>query len=406
MSQGISTKKSLEYEQALERLYQISLFRKDKAVNINTPLLNRALESPATAYPSIHIAGTNGKGSVATKVAKALGLSGLKVGLFTSPHLVSFCERISINSELISEDSAACGLKQLFDLSQSLQIKPTFFELVTVLACQYFKEQNIDIGVFEVGLGGKTDATNVIDPILSVITSIGNDHEWILGETLELIAEQKAGIIRKNIPVILGPTVRFDSVEACAKKQNAPLVYVDKVPGNFEDENRAIAKTVLESLKPHYALNKDVIAQAIKTMPPCRFQEIQYKGVSVIIDVAHNSSAIARLLQALAIRFPRKSLHVIFGLAKDKEHLGCLDLLAKKAKRIYLPDCLHPRLTEPRKLATLARDLNYAHAVAIESPEKALLQAYNDAKEADDLIIVCGSFYLMESILPLLQTEA
>ena len=337
MSHGIFTKKSLTYEQALERLYQISLFRKGRtgqvrAVNDCTPVLNRALGSPATAYPSVHIAGTNGKGSVATKVAKALELSGYKVGLFTSPHLISFCERISINGQMISEDAVASGLKHLFDLSKTLKLKPTFFELVTVLACEYFKQQQIDIGVFEVGLGGKTDSTNVIKPIISVITSIGNDHQWILGETLELIAAQKAGIIRKNTPVVLGPTVRFDSVEKIANERNAPVIYVDKVPGNFEDENRAIAKTVLNNI-PGCTFSDATIDDAIKTSPPCRFQEIAYQGVSIIADVAHNEDAIQRLLQAIAVRFPGKGLQVIFGIAKDKDAHGCLNLLAQKSKK-------------------------------------------------------------------------
>ncbi|HPE84794.1 MAG: bifunctional folylpolyglutamate synthase/dihydrofolate synthase [Chlamydiia bacterium] len=406
MPHGLFSKKSSTYEQALEHLYKINLFRCGKAVNKCAPLLDQVLNFPARSFPSIHVAGTNGKGSVTTKIAKGLELSGLKVGLFISPHLLSFCERISINGELISQEDVASGLETLFDLVKTLKLRPTFFELVTNLACMYFYESKIDVAVFEVGLGGRTDATNIIAPILSVITSIGNDHAWVLGDTLELIAEQKGGIIREKTPVVLGPTVHYNSIFSIIDKQQAPFYQVAQTAGSFEDENRAVAKKALQILSTKYALNDSIIEKALEAIPPCRFQEMRYKDFPVIVDVAHNFDGIRRLLEAMTQRFSGKPIHVVFGMCNDKDYENCLTQLASAAKHIYLPEPKKKRLMPADTLLQLLAKSGYSQAKKYTSAGDALADAHLKAKEDGGIILICGSFYLMEEVLPLLVNSS
>ena len=158
--------------------------------------LAQAIGNPQNDFPSIHIAGTNGKGSVASKIAESLTLAGYRVGLFTSPHLFTYRERIQINGELISEEEVVEGLEKLFKIAKT----PSFFEMTTLLAFDYFSKMEVDIAIVEAGLGGRLDATNIVRPILSIITSIDFDHTEILGETLDEIATEKAGIIKKDVP--------------------------------------------------------------------------------------------------------------------------------------------------------------------------------------------------------------
>ena len=203
-------------------------FLKRPADNINsigairsiTPLLGH----PEKAFPAIHVTGTNGKGSVSVKIAKALESSGLKVGLYTSPHLISFCERIQVNGVLIPEETARLGLIKLFELGKNL----FFFDLATLLAFEYFRDQKVDVAVVEVGIGGRCDSTNIVQPILSIITSVASDHEDLLGNTLEEIAYAKAGIIKPGVPVVIGPKADFAIIHQEAAACHSPLYKVER----------------------------------------------------------------------------------------------------------------------------------------------------------------------------------
>ena len=356
---------------------------------------------PSKEFASVHIAGTNGKGSVATKIANVLSSSGLKVGLFTSPHLLSFRERIMINNEQISKDDVVSGLSQLFQLAEKLRLKPTFFELLTILACVYFRDRKVDVAVFEVGVGGRLDATQVVDSMLSVITNIGQDHGWILGDTLSEIARQKAGIIRPGIPVVVGPNACYDVIFDRAKELGAPVISVPQVDGNFEMENRAIAKAALSYLKEDFSLTEAKIKQGIKTTPPCRFQRMFYNGAPVIVDVAHNPDALKRLLEAIRLRFPRKPLQAIFGISHDKDQMGCLSILAESVVQIHLPHVPHYKLSDPNVINAKLKQMGHAHANVYASS----LEALQATKQFDYLIVICGSFYMMESLIPLLENK-
>ena len=283
---------------------------------------------------TIRVAGSNGKGSVAMKIMKTLELSGYRVGLYTSPHLVSYRDRILVNSVPISEEEVVKGIEDLLILSQNLKIPLTFFELTTFLGFLYFKKQQVDVAVIETGLGGRFDCTNVICPILSVITSISKEHTAILGRELEEIAFQKAGIIKRNTPVVLGPKARYQSIYDQAHALNSPLLLSKKISHFFDEENSEIARLSLQEIALKFPLQPEAIERGLAVRPPCRFERMQ----NVIFDVAHNPEAIFSLLQALHLFFPQRQLRFLVGFSKDKDYGSCLELIATVAGHIHLEE--------------------------------------------------------------------
>lgn len=333
------------------------------------------LGSPEKSFPAIHIAGTNGKGSVAAKCAKILELSGYKVGLFTSPHLFSYSERISISGQHISAQEIAEGLQKLLPWEEC----QNYFEITTLLALDYFRKHRVDIAVMETGIGGRLDATNVVQPLVSVITSIGRDHCAFLGNTLEAIAEQKGGIIKPSVPVVLGPSAQLPILLSQAAAHNAPI---HLVTGNFpfyDDENTAIARATMHA--SGLAIFSHALQEGLKVRPRCRFEQ---QG-RVIYDVAHNPDGFKRLLEALEHHFPGRPFRMFLGFSQDKEVEACLKLCAQKARHIYLTHTHSSRSASPQVLAEFL-DQNYSIDATFE-------QALADS---EDLLVVAGSFYLKE----------
>ena len=415
------------YEQIIAQLFQmspstLSAFSIEKA-----HILNRALHFPANSYPTIHIAGSNGKGSVSTKIAKTLELSGYRVGLYTSPHLFSFRERITVNGQQIPEEAVVEGMQKMFLLerelqnSRPLQNRPfdaTFFELTTFLALEYFRQMGVDVAVIETGLGGRLDATNVINPILSVITSVSREHCQILGEDLEQIAAEKAGIIKPNTPVVIGPKARFQSIYNRAKELHSPLFACDDVGGHFYDEeNSAIAALALEHLTSHFNLEtavskfnltSEAIKQGLAIRPPCRFERVG----EAIFDVAHNPDAISHLIQALHTFFPLRKFRFLVGFSKDKEYDRCLALIATIATHIHLVQANSPRSATTEELICKGRECCHlpsrtAVSRIIKDPffftphisvKEGMKEAYSLALKNQEMLVVCGSFYIMADI--------
>ncbi|MBX9744145.1 MAG: hypothetical protein K2X08_02915 [Chlamydiales bacterium] len=313
-------------------------------------------------FQSIHVTGTNGKGSVCHKIALALQKEGFKVGLYTSPHIVSFCERIRINGEMISKEAVERLLPPLLSMGPG-----SFFDYTTALAFAYFAEKQIDIAVIEVGIGGRFDSTNVICPILSVITSIHYDHTYLLGNTLEEIAYEKAGIIKPGVPYLLGPQVPFLEGPRAIPSQN----------GFYDEENTLIAKKALEMLN----ISKSSIEEGIKVRPPCRFEVISGRFV---LDVAHNPDAIAKLIAAAHLHFPHRKLHFMAGFSADKDVALCLQQLSQ-AGTVTCVGGSHPRLLGAEQLAALATQLS----LSVSFMPRIKVSAVKD------VLIICGSFYLM-----------
>lgn len=315
---------------------------------------------PERQFRSIHVGGTNGKGSVCQKMAKNLQMTGAKVGLYTSPHISSIRERIRINDELVDEEF----------LERHVPLMPSdlsFFEMMTLLAFIYFAKQKVDIAIIEVGLGGRLDATNIIRPELAVITSIDYDHQALLGATLPEIAREKAGIIKKRVPVVLGPSAaKFIESE-----------HVVEAGGSYDEENAAVARKALE------LLNVQIFEEALKVRPPCRLETI--KGV--ILDVAHNPAGLTKLFDAL----PVKPYTAVVGMSADKDIAASLHIIEKNVAEVHFVKAATERAAEPSLLQALwpAGKPAFVHS----SVEEGLLSAMKKGH-----VLVTGSFYIMAPV--------
>ncbi len=359
-----------EYTLLLDRLFRSNLFCEGRDGPTACKSVLESLGRPDKVFDSIQVGGSNGKGSVATKLATALRLSGKKVGLFTSPHIEDFRERIQVDGEMISKESVIRYLKELFSQEELL----TFFDTTTLLALLYFAEKKVDVAVLEVGLGGRLDATMVVDPILSVITSISLEHTAILGNSIEEIAKEKAGIIRPGVPSLIGPTVPQEIVQATRQ--------VTEQFSDFEEENRAIASAACQML--------GIPEEGLTALPPCRMEELV---PGVILDVAHNPEAIKKLLARLRHLYPDRKIRVVVGFARDKNVQECLQILRQEVDALHLVKPNHERALDPSLLG-----------LPFDEPKTAIAQALLLAKEKSEILLICGSFYLMQDAILLLES--
>ena len=384
--------KKLSYKKLLQQLFEVNLHSGMKLGLSNMERLNAALGNPIKKFASIHIAGTNGKGSVSTKIAKALEAEGYRVGLFTSPHISTFRERVKINSQMIDEESTASHLQRIFDLIKSEQIPATFFEITTALAFSYFEEQNVDYAVLEAGLGGRLDATNIVTPQLSVITSISLEHTEFLGHTLEEITTEKAGIIKPHVPVVIGPCVPPYVVEKIAKAKKAPLHIVTGHHIYFDEENRAIAKKSLEIL----GVKEKSIAAGLEALPPCRM-EIVCQDPPVILDAGHNPDGLEHLFQALKQKYPHSSFRVLFGLSKTKDINGCLHVFKRFVDTFHLVEAPNGRGLEVDALWKKMEENYFEMKLVYRDGDipHSIQKAMQAAQKNKQLLIVCGTFFIM-----------
>lgn len=345
---------------------------RERPTNVYFTKLLSELANPQKGLPVIHIAGTNGKGSVSTKMAFTLQNAGYKVGLYTSPHIFSFCERIQINQKNISKEDVVKGFNEIFDLIDKNEMNVSFFEATTALAFKYFKMYKLDISAIEVGMGGVGDATNIIDPLISVITSIGLEHTSILGESIEEIAKHKAGIIKPRRPCILGPDLPYELFSKIAKERNAPLIQVDpKLKGrDFDLVNTKIAEAALYALRsyyPSYKITDDIIEANCSTSTICRNQQVPENQLKysiessvyphkVILDVAHNPHATEYLIKKVKSDYPNHPIKAIVGFAKEKDISGTLKEVVGEVQSIHLVEAKHFRALPISTLAHIAKE--------------------------------------------------
>ena len=362
--------------------------------------ISTIIGSPQKKYPTIHIAGTNGKGSVSTKIAMSLSASGYRVGLFTSPHIHSFCERIKVDDQMISKEQVIEGICKIFDINKKYKLDLTFFEITTLLAFEYFYKKKVDIAIIETGLGGRYDATNIIDPILSIITSIGYDHTHILGNNLDLIANEKACIIKPNIPLILGPTANRNIILEYAKKNNSLVDYIPSTDGFFDLENSQIAKQALLKIQDRFPLN-EICFSSLEKRPECRYETFITTYNRIIFDVAHNPQGFHCLFEQIKRDYENEDIHIIFSMSKDKDLINSLSAINKENSFFYLFDYPCERLVSADILEKTLHDLNFKNIYNFASLEKAV----NQALSGNGLILVCGSFYIMDNAKTLIKEK-
>jgi dihydrofolate synthase/folylpolyglutamate synthase len=390
----------MKYPELIHRLFSINLFSGMKFGLNNALCLDESLGFPSKGFYSAHVAGTNGKGSVTKKMASSLQEAGFRVGCYISPHISCFRERISINGVMISEDSVERLLSKIFLLIDERKIPATFFEITTLLAFTYFSEEKVDWAVIETGLGGRLDATNIINPKISVITSISLEHTEHLGHTLEEIAYEKAGIIKSQVPVVLGPRVPKEIFKEIAKQKNSPCTLVSGHFETFEEENCAIAKSALEVIEiPSLAIKK-----GLKTRLPCRFEEInvslqiQEKSISrkVILDVAHNPDGLKELFRAIRKDFPNHKLRVVCGLSKTKDITACLEILMRHACYFHLVEATNGRACSAEDLKKILIEFKVPKNIisVYDRISAGVLDAIAKAEEME-IVIICGTFFIM-----------
>jgi dihydrofolate synthase/folylpolyglutamate synthase len=399
----------------------------------NTILLDNYFKNPHLKYPTIHVAGTNGKGSVTHMIASVLQEAGYKTGLYTSPHLKDFRERIKVNGEMISENDVVTFVTKHKNIIESL--KPSFFEMTVAMAFNYFAECNVDVAVIEVGLGGRLDSTNIIKPVLSVITNIGHDHLDLLGDTLEKIAVEKSGIIKRNVTVIISETqpetknvfikkaeendseVLFaDEVFSCNLEQNDNIgsgrgylmtelstnhQFKGKtfLGGDYQSKNLQAVFEAFNLLKKNFTVSEENISEGISnviinTGLQGRWQILSTSPLT-ICDTGHNKEGLEYVMNQIE-RVPRSALHIIIGFVNDKDLGSVLPLFPTDAI-YYFTKASVPRALNEVKLKTEAEK----YGLAGQSYPDVRTALYWARKQADksDLIFIGGSTFVVAEVV-------
>ncbi len=422
----------MTYEQTIEYLYGIQLFGiKLGLQNVRAllSLMGNPHETSPLAGRFIHIAGTNGKGSVAA-MCNAIGQrAGLRVGLYTSPHLVSFCERIQVNNQPIPESEVVRLVSEMRPLMQKVATMtdlahPTFFEAVTALALRYFQEARCELVVWETGMGGRLDATNVVTPLVSVITNVQKDHAAYLGDTVTKIAAEKAGIIKPGVPVVTADSDpdALEVITQTATQAGAPLTVVR--PEDYQllgDDlcSQRIRVRGIECAVPllgaHQAINAATAVTAAqlalkvpdemirkglaRTRWPGRFHVLSGEP-PVVLDGAHNPAAAEMLAATLDRHFPGRPRTLILGILRDKDRENICRALAPRASQVLTVRVPSERTTSPAELAEICRQV--APSVPVRNANT-VAAALEECSEFDGVVLVAGSLYLVGETLAMMQ---
>ena len=410
---------SIIYREALAWLYGLQRF----GIKLGLENIERLLEElcsgvcvkrPALAPTSpsapkvIHVAGTNGKGSVCAMIDSICRAQGYRTGLFTSPHLVTFRERIRVNGEMISQDAVAHGLTTLRNLVANWDPHPTFFEVVTALALKHFSNTKVEIVILETGLGGRLDATNAIQSNVSVITPIDFDHEQWLGQTISEIAAEKAGIIKPAIPVVSAPQrpEAEEVIQARAAKSGASLEFVTKpydetpiaLAGSHQKENAALAIAALRAVK--IDLEDAAIVRGLNSIEwSARFQQWDER---TIIDGAHNPGAARLLAQTWREIFGTQRATLILAILSDKNLRGICEALAPITDSVLLPKIRSDRAADPEELANVLANITppLPYSVTPNIDDALML-----ARAKPNPILIAGSLHFAGEVLAHLHGE-
>jgi dihydrofolate synthase/folylpolyglutamate synthase len=404
----------MNYQETTDWMFkQLPMFQMQGAIAYkkdltNTHLLMDQLNHPELKFKSVHVAGTNGKGSTSSMIASILQEAGYKVGLYTSPHLKDFRERIRINGETISEDFVVDFVKNNKPFFEANAL--SFFEMTVGLAFDYFVKEQVDVAVIEVGMGGRLDSTNVITPLVSVITNIGFDHTQFLGDTLAKIAAEKAGIIKQNIPVVIGEYHQetYPVFQNKAAAEQAPIFFAHTAPevtypcalqGDYQKHNKKTVLQTIEVLGANFSISEAHLKAGfqnviVNTGLLGRWQVLQEKPFAVC-DTAHNAHGLAEVLAQIAQQ-DYDTLHVVLGVVNDKDLDAILPLFPKNAVYYFSKPNI-PRGLDAAILQEKALSYGLAGQVYHSVPaayEKALSRA-----NSSDFIYVGGSTFVVAEIV-------
>ncbi|MBI3849796.1 MAG: bifunctional folylpolyglutamate synthase/dihydrofolate synthase [Verrucomicrobia bacterium] len=426
----------MTYADDIQFLYDLRWFGAKLGLE-NTFKLAALAGNPQNKLRFIHVAGTNGKGSTCAMLESIYRAAGLRVGLFTSPHLVSFSERIQVNRQLIAESEVARLVEEMRGKCSEFRLQaaseparagtpnaddahPTFFEVVTVMALRYFAEQKCDIVIWETGMGGRLDATNIVTPLACVITNVQLDHQQWLGETVEAIAFEKAGIIKPGVLVstAVDTTETLKVLLEVARERNAPLNLItwtqtERQPmgdlelpllGEHQRLNAALAVNTVRKLAAQIPVSDETIRQGLRSLSwPGRLQLIKRdSGRNIILDAAHNPAGAESLVAALQKYFPSTQPTLILGVLRDKDCARMCEILVPWAGRVLLVPVKSERSATPWELITFCQQANpQAEVRACCSLDEALRLAADDA-----FTVITGSLYLVGEAMELLKLAA
>jgi dihydrofolate synthase/folylpolyglutamate synthase len=415
------------YSETLERIYNL----RGGVIDLRLDRMDHALAlfgHPEKKFPSFHVAGTNGKGSTAAMLHRILSRSGYRVALYTSPHLVSFTERIRIGDEEILPDEVVSLANEIRNETEAAHIPLTFFEFVTVLAFVHFARRNIDVAVVEVGLGGRLDATNRVQPVVALISTISKDHEAYLGSDLLSIAREKAGIIKHAVPVVCGalPVEVAGLVQTIADERQAPSYFMGRdfvfflknkgvfdytgtkwrltdldvaLQGRHQRRNAALALSALEIAASDFPVSERAVRDGLKTVRwPGRFEIIR-SHPTVVLDGAHNGEGVTALIEELEDFREGRRVKLLFASMEDKDWRFMLERLSEVVDEMVLTRVHMERSAEPHQLAAHLGEK--IRSRAIEDARSALEHILAGA-DSDEIILVTGSLYLLGEIRPML----
>jgi len=432
----------MNYEEVLEYLYEhLPYYQRSgpaayKGSLDNTIALDRLFDHPHRKFRTIHVAGTNGKGSVSHMLAAIFQSAGYKTGLYTSPHLKDFRERIRVNGEMVQKSFVIDFVNRFLALNKTINLEPSFFELTVLMAFDFFASQKVDIAIIEVGLGGRLDSTNVITPEISVITNISLDHTTLLGDTLGRIALEKAGIIKPSVPLIVGETHPQTSMifEGKAAENQVSILFADQhlradyamisidgkqvfnvknkdgilfenlrldLLGLYQSKNICtLLSTVIALQQLGWNVSEADIRKGLENVTGLtglsgRWQTIGFNP-RIICDTAHNEGGMREVVLQLK-QMPFKKLHIVIGMVNDKDIAGVLDLLPREAV-YYFTKAAIPRAMSERQLMQMATYFGL-NGAAYEDVPTALFEARMYA-DKEDLIFVGGSTFVVAEVLP------
>jgi len=430
------------YQKAIGYLFERTDYEKQQRLRYNVTTFNlkrmhnllSLLGDPHTKIHTVHIGGTKGKGSTATMLAKMLEANGYKVGLYTSPHVVHLHERITVNSEMISEKQMRDLLNRIYAPVEKLSKtdQPTFFEIMTAIAFMHFVDMSVDIAIVETGLGGRLDSTNVIQPDVVGITSLSIDHSQLLGNTIDSIAEEKAGIFKRGVPAItvqqdplamqvlksraiaieaplsvtggdIDFSLRFETsrehgphTRICLTTPTSKFEHL-RVPlhGKHQAINCGLALAMLDKLKSMgYDIDNQKAADGLQNVSLAGRMEMIWHDPRIMIDAAHNAASIKALIHAIGQNIPYDSMVVIFGCNNDKDVRGMLEKLQYGADKVIFTRSNSPKAVSPDELAEMYTEICGKMCQTAASLSQALLLA-KSAVSKEDLICITGSFYLI-----------
>ncbi|MDM8537642.1 folylpolyglutamate synthase/dihydrofolate synthase family protein [Desulfobacterales bacterium HSG17] len=411
--------KKKSYQKCLDKIYKLGRFGIKLELDTIQNILN-LLDNPEKQYNLVHVAGTNGKGSTATYIASILQMAGFKTGVYTSPHLVQFNERMTINGEAISNNDVVSAYEAVHQVDTG-ERKATFFEIATAMGFYYFAKKKVDWAVIETGMGGRFDATNIITPKVSVITNLSIEHTDYLGNTIKALAKEKGGIIKPDTPVVtaVSQPSGLKVIKKNAKQNSSDLYFYKKdfsirknpgqntysykglkqnfnhlikpLPGEHQKENLSLALAACEVIFDN--LDESLVKKGLAiTRWPGRLEHIQDKPL-VIIDGAHNLKAAKVLGKYLASTLQDKKLTLVLGILDDKPHEKMLESLVPCAHNIIITKAKIDRSLEPSVLKKAVQEITKQPVTIIEDVKKAVTHAIAISKE-EDAVCIAGSLYV------------